>query len=71
MKIDPRLQACLPARLHPVSRMFLRSWLRGTISTPLFRRLFHLPNSDYLPVGECLIATAARISLAPGYTRKV
>ncbi|MCZ6842143.1 MAG: hypothetical protein O7G32_04850 [SAR324 cluster bacterium] len=61
MKIDPRLKACLPKRLHPVSRMFLRSWLDGTISTDVFRRYFHRPNSDYLYVSECLIAIYRRI----------
>jgi hypothetical protein len=62
VKIDPRLAACLPKRLHPVSRMFLEAWLTGSISTPIFRRFFHLPNSDYLRVSDCLIATAARIA---------
>ena len=62
MKIDPRLEACLPARLHPVSRMFLESWLAGRISTPIFRRFFHLPDSTYLQVSECLVAVAERIS---------
>ena len=64
MEIDPRLQACLPKRLHPVSRMFLESWLAGRISTQIFRRYFHMPNSDYLPVSACLIATAHRINRA-------
>ena len=54
--IDERLSACLPERLHPVSRMFLDAWLAGTIATPTFRRFFHMPNSDYLKVGECLVA---------------
>ncbi|MCZ6730056.1 MAG: hypothetical protein O7C61_10145 [SAR324 cluster bacterium] len=62
MRIDPRLKACLPKRLHPVSRMFLESWLDGTISTALFRRYFHMPNSDYLSVSACLVATARQIN---------
>lgn len=53
--IDERLLACLPDRLHPVSRMFLDAWLAGTIATPTFRRFFHMPNSDYLSVSECLV----------------
>lgn len=64
MEIDPRLWACLPRRLHPVSRMFLESWLQGRISTEIFRRYFHMPNSTYLSVSECLIATANRINRA-------
>ena len=64
VKIDPRLEACLPRRLHPVSRLFLEAWLAGKISTPIFRRFFHLPDSTYLAVGECLVAVAARISAA-------
>jgi hypothetical protein len=55
MSLDARLAACLPARLHPVSRQFLELWLAGSIGTRTFRRFFHMPNSDYLPVGECLV----------------
>ena len=62
MEIDPRLKACLPKRLHPVSRMFLEAWLTGAISTDIFRRYFHMPNSKYLPVSECLIAARYRIN---------
>jgi hypothetical protein len=47
--------ACLPERLHPVSRVFLEYWLDGTMSTAEFLRWFHMPNSDYLPVAQCLI----------------
>ena len=61
MEIDPRLKACLPERLHPVSRMFLEAWLTGSISTDIFRRYFHMPNSKYLPVSACLIAARHRI----------
>lgn len=61
MKIDPRFQACLPERLHPVSRRILEAWLTGLIPTPVFRRFFHLPNSDYLPVSDCLVAAFHRI----------
>ena len=64
MEIDPRLRACLPERLHPVSRMFLEYWLEGRISTQIFRRFFHMPNSTYLSVSACLIATVNRINRA-------
>lgn len=42
-----------------MSRMFLDSWLAGDLSTPQFERLFHLPNSDYLAVSECLLRALA------------
>jgi len=47
--------ACLPERLHPASRYFLEQWLGGGLSTPDFLRWFHMPNSDYLEVGRCLL----------------
>ena len=53
--MPPHLIACVPAELHPVSRQFMDSWLAGNLSTATFRRLFHLPNSDYLDAGQCLI----------------
>ena len=70
MEIDPRLQVCLPYRLHPVSRHFLERWLAGTLSTPLFRRFFHLPNSTYLSVGECLVSIRDEVDRdrGPGLT---
>lgn len=51
--------ACLPDKLHPVSRMFLEIWLSGDMSTAEFLRWFHMPNSDYLPVAQCLLAAVA------------
>ena len=50
---------CLPDRLHPVSRMFLEMWLDGKMSTAEFLRWFHMPNSDYLPVAQCILQTIA------------
>ena len=49
------MQACLPEPLHPVSRQFLNAWLDGSLPTHEFLRWFHMPNSDYLPVAECLL----------------
>jgi hypothetical protein len=46
---------CVPGRLHPISRRFLDAWLDGDLATATFRRLFHLPNSDYLEAGQCLV----------------
>ncbi len=68
--IDERLLACLPDRLHPVSRIFLDAWLAGTIGTPTFRRFFHMPNSDYLKVSECLVATRNAMENADRQTRQ-
>jgi hypothetical protein len=53
--MSPQIAACLPARLHPVSRDFLDAFLAGDISAQHFRRFFHLPNSDYLEVGRCIL----------------
>jgi hypothetical protein len=54
--MPPELLICLPARLHPVSRMFLDHWLAGDMSTAEFLRWFHMPNSAYLPVAQCILA---------------
>jgi hypothetical protein len=60
MIADSAYQTCLPEeRLHPVSRMFLDNWLAGDLSTGQFLRLFHLPNSDYLSVSECILKVVA------------
>lgn len=53
------IEFCLPDRLHPVSRMFLDSWLAGDMSTSSFLRWFHMPNSDYLEVAQCLLSVVA------------
>ena len=57
--LDPAMLACLPERLHPISQLFLGYWLDGTMSTPEFLRWFHMPNSDYLSVAQCLLAVVA------------
>ncbi len=51
----PSVDQCLPEQLHPVSRSILDDWLAERITTAEFRRTFHLPNSDYLSVSECLL----------------
>jgi hypothetical protein len=48
--------SCLPDRLHPVSAQILSAFLEGHLTESDFRWGFHLPNSDYLPVGECILA---------------
>jgi hypothetical protein len=49
-----RIDACLPNRLHGFSRAVLDHYLAGRMSTGEFRRWFHMPNSDYLPVSDCI-----------------
>ena len=49
--------ACrLPGRMHPVSRMILGYYLNNDLPTPKFRRLFSLPDSDLIGLGDCLVA---------------
>ena len=55
MEIPAALLVCLPERLHPVSRMFLELYIQGRITKQDFLWLFHLPNSDYLPVAACIV----------------
>ncbi len=44
-----------PVRMHPVSELFLNAWLENRISSADFQRFFSLPNSDYIPLAECLV----------------
>jgi len=53
--MPPLILACLPAKLHPASRTILEAFLEGRITERDFRWGFHLPNSDYLPVTECVL----------------
>lgn len=55
----PALIACLPVRLHPVSRLILDAFLDGHLTREQFLWGFHLPNSDYLPVAQCVLAALA------------
>lgn len=48
-----------PPRLHPVSQMFLDAYPPDTLTTAEFLRFFSLPNSDYIPLGQCLINLSA------------
>ena len=53
--MTPEILACLPARLHPVSRMILDGFLDGRLTRADFLWGFHLPNSDYLEVAQCVL----------------
>jgi hypothetical protein len=48
---------CLPDRLHPVSAKILAAFLEGRLTESDFLWGFHLPNSDYLTVSECIVAS--------------
>ena len=45
----------LPRRMHRASRAFLGDYIAGRLPVSEFRRLFSLPNSDYLELGSCLV----------------
>jgi hypothetical protein len=60
--MPPEIQACLPVRLHPVSRMFLERLLAGRLTQHDFLWGFHLPNSDYLPVAQCIVKVLAELA---------
>jgi hypothetical protein len=49
-----KVEACLPARLHSFSRVILTYYLDGRMNTAEFRRWFHMPNSEYLMIGDCI-----------------
>jgi len=51
--------ACLPDPLHPVSRMILEAFLDGRLARQDFLWGFHLPNSDYLAVAQCVLRALA------------
>ncbi len=53
---DVAMTICnFPEVLHPVSQQFLSGYLSGLISVGQFLRAFSLPNSDYVPLGQCLV----------------
>lgn len=45
----------MPEQLHPVSERFLVAFLEGRMSQKNFQRFFSLPNSDYIPLAECVV----------------
>ena len=57
---SPAVEACLPERLQPMSRLFLDRWFGGAMPTMQFLRWFHMPNSNYLLVARCLLSVVAR-----------
>jgi len=51
--------SCLPERLHPISQSYLEYWLSGDVATVDFLRWFHMPNSAYRPLADCVLALVA------------
>ena len=64
--MDQLVAACLPDRLHPVSEIILDLYLHGRLPTSEFLRLFHLPNSDYLEVAQCVLHVVMAAPLYSG-----
>ena len=54
--LDPETAACITLKLHWFSQQVLDYYLLGRISTGEFLRFFHMPNSDYLPLGQCIVS---------------
>lgn len=50
--MTPDVLACLPAKLHPVSRLILEESLHGRLTRDDFLWGFRLPNADYLGVAQ-------------------
>ena len=55
LQLADQIGCSFPERLHPVSRLFLEAYLEGRMPTTQFQRFFSLPNSDYIPLAECLV----------------
>ena len=53
--MPPGVLACLPPHLHPISAKILDLFLSGILPLGEFRRMFSLPNSDYLQVTDCIL----------------
>ena len=48
------IESCIPVKLHRFSREVLDLYLSGRLDTAEFRRWFHMPNSEYLMLGDCI-----------------
>ena len=55
-----------PERLHPVSQLFLEAFLEARMSRGEFQRFFSLPNSDYIPLAECVVELWSTQMIVPG-----
>jgi hypothetical protein len=52
----PEMAVCMPDHIHWFSQLILDYYLTGKISTQEFMRWFHMPNSDYLTISECIVS---------------
>jgi hypothetical protein len=59
MTFPPPAEGCLPPVLHPVSAHILELFFQGWLPVEEFMRLFSLPNSDYIPITECILRSMA------------
>ena len=50
----PEMAICMPDHIHWFSQLILDYYLTGQISTQEFMRWFHMPNSEYLMMGDCI-----------------
>ncbi len=53
----------MPARLHPASQLFLDYYIGGSMSLDNFLRFFSLPNSDYIPLAQCIVQALNPVGL--------
>ena len=44
-----------PEGLHPHSYTTLRDFVDGVVTRFFFNRFFHMPNSDYIELGKCIM----------------
>ena len=54
---------CGPERLHPYSEMLMMAFLNGKVEAFHFVKWFHMPNSDYLGVPQCVIHLTQNLAL--------
>jgi hypothetical protein len=47
-----------PDSFHPWAAIFLADYVRGLITETQFLQLFPMVNSDYIPLGQCIVDTA-------------
>jgi hypothetical protein len=48
-----------PERLHPISATLFEDLLEGRMTAALFQRFFSLPNSDYIDLAACIVASVS------------
>ncbi len=51
-----QLSSCMLEGLHWFSLKMLDYYVTGQISTGEFLRWFHMPNSSYIEIGQCIVS---------------